>query len=519
MSSAADGKSDSIRNLGTQTAIAMSGTAFTFLVGFPFQIYLARSLGTAGLGTVGIAEALTLTMAGFLSFGMAPLAVRFIPEYRVKGATSAIRKLIVLGMVILCAAGVAGALLIAPLGAQLQINLDLTSEALEVLQVLAWLMPISMVSFFISSSLRGFQEIRIVVLSTSFLALTGKVILTLILFKVYGASPLVYSWAIVLAQGLSTFPMTWKLRSLIAALPTEKPPQTVDHRALASYAGTNYLMGLLGALTGNLDRLVIGALLGPSAVGILMVVRQLKQFPAVFHQVVLTVISPVFAKSKADNNMAGLAHQLHLANDWIVRMAASLIIVLVVLADPLLTLYGAEFAANGSLLLQIMALSVAIHLIGGPLGILLNMTGHHVTLLWISILTVVTTFAGYFVLIPVFGLVGAGLAVLLSDVITKGLAIWFVRHRLGISWYDPRFKGWLLPASSAAVVLFAVLHVIDRLQSLGSQAVLLMGATILAYAVFFSVNLATGLHEDDRELIEAARERLFRLRTKKAKPK
>ena len=519
MNPAAEGKSESIRHLGTQTAIVMAGTAFTFFLGLPFQVYLARSLGTAGLGSVGIAESITLTVAGFLSFGLAPLAIRYIPEYRVKGSSSAIRRLVVLGLVLLCASGVAGALLIAPLVTRLQVTFDITSETIGVFRVLAWLLPVSMVSFFIANSLRGFQEIRIVVFSTSFLALTAKVALTLVLFTVYGVSPLVYAWAIVLAQGLSILPMAWKLRGLIVTMPPERTPEQVDSRAWASYAGTNYSMGLLGALSGNLDRLVIGALLGPSAVGVLMVARQLKQFPAVFQHVVLTVISPVFAKLKADGDTAGLAHQLHLANDWIMRLAAGLILMLAFLADQLLALYGPEFTANGTLLLQIMTVSVAIHIAGGPVGILLNMTGHHLPLLWLSLLTAVTVIASYFVMIPIFGLVGAGLAVLLSDIINKGVTIWLVRQRLGISWYDPRFRSWVLPALATGAVLFTLRPIISSSDGLGSLAALLVGAAILAYAVFFSVNLATGLHEDDRELIQAARGRIARLRKTGADPR
>ena len=37
-----------VRHLGGQAAVVMGGTAFTFLVGLPFQVYLARGLGTEG---------------------------------------------------------------------------------------------------------------------------------------------------------------------------------------------------------------------------------------------------------------------------------------------------------------------------------------------------------------------------------------------------------------------------------------------------------------------------------------
>lgn len=498
----------------------MGGTAFTFLLGLPFQIYLARSLGASGLGLVGITEAIVVMTSGLLSFGLAPLAVRYIPEYRIRGASRAICQLVTMGLAVLTLVGIGGAVLLPLLTKWASGAVAiLTTETQALLDVLVLILPISMVSFFLAQSLRGFQEIRMVVLSTSILALTAKVLITLGLFFAYGASTWAYAWALVGGQLVATLPMGWKLWSLLRTLPAEDIAAPIDRRDLALYAGTNYASGCLNAFVGNIDRFMIGTLLGPSAVGLVMVVRQLQQFPTIFQQIMLTVIPPVFARLKAASDMSGLEHQLHLANDWVVRMAAGLILLMLVLSDQILFLYGPEFEAQGTVLLIVFILAVVVHLGTGPVGILLNMTGHHVALLRISVLGSVALLAGYVILIPLFGVIGVGLALLLSNSINKGLAIWLVQRRLSISWYDPRFRNWVLPGLATGAVLFALRPMIEASQGLGSLATLLVGATISAYAVFFSVNLATGLHEDDRELIEAARERLFGLKSKKAKPK
>ncbi|UWR35725.1 oligosaccharide flippase family protein (plasmid) [Sulfitobacter sp. W027] len=517
MNSSANQKTENsaaVRRLGGQTTIVMGGTAFTFIVGFPFQIYLARELGAAGLGLVGIAEALVMTVSGLLGLGLAPLAVRYIPEYLVSGASRAIRQLIILGLTLLTGLGAIGALLLVPLASVLPQAVGITQEMMDLLVILSILLPISMISFFIAQALRGFQEIWMVVLSTSFLALLIKVILTFFLFNANGASPQNYAWAMVGSQGVAILPMTLKLWRLASTLPQEATPLPLSWRAMTSFAGTNYASGALNALVGNLDRIVIGALLGPSGVGVLMVARQLQQFPTVFHQVVLTVVSPVFARLKAAGDVLGLAHQLHLANDWILRMAAGLIIVLAVLADHILGLYGPDFAAQGTPLLLLMIATVLLNLGTGPVGILLNMTGLHVVLFRVVVITSVTTFAAYFLFIPVLGVSGAGLAVLVGTAINKGGAIWLVKKRLGISWYDRRFRGWVIPSIAAAAVLFALRPVFDGIQGLGARATLLMVVTTLAYFVFFGVNLLVGLHEDDLEVIAAMRARVAALRNR-----
>lgn len=491
----------------------MGGTAFTFLVGLPFQIYLARSLGASGLGLVAITEAIVVMSAGLLSFGLAPLAVRYIPEYRIRGASRAIRQLVTMALAVLALVGISGAIILPPLAKWASSAVSfLSDDVQELLNVLVFMLPVSLMSFFLAQSLRGFQEIRVVVLSTSVLALTAKVLITLGLFSAYEVSALAYAWGLVGGQLVSVLPMFWKLWNLLRTLPEEGIAEKIDRGDLALYASTNYASGCLNAFIGNMDRFVIGALLGPSAVGVVMVVRQLQQFPTVFHQVVVTIIPPVFARLKAAGDMSGLAHQLHLANDWIVRMALGLILLMLVFADQILLLYGPDFEAQGTVLLIIFISSVIVNLGTGPVGILLNMTGHHVTLLRISVLGSVALLLGYFILIPLFGVVGVGLALLMSTILNKGLAIWLVQGRLGISWYDARFRSWIFPGIATGAVLFAIRPMIDASQGLGMLATLLVGAAILAYTVFFSVNLALGLHEDDRELIQAARGRITSVR-------
>ncbi|WP_297791931.1 oligosaccharide flippase family protein [uncultured Marinobacter sp.] len=511
-----DASRAAVRHLGGQTIVVMGGTLFTFIVGLPFQIYLARQLGTEGLGVVGIAEALVQTAAGFLAFGLAPLAMRYIPEYRVAGASRAIRQLVGGGLLVLVTMGVLGASLLTPVASLAPDVIGLSKDVQSTLSVLALLLPITMVSFFLAQSLRGFQEIRVVVLSTSILTLSAKVVITVGLFLTFGVSTLAYAWAIVFSQVIAILPLGWAVWRLLRALPSEEVPKAINFRAWGSFAGTNYASGILSSVIGNLDRIIIGALLGPASVGVLMVVRQLQQFPTVFHQIVLTVVSPVFARLKAAEDQAGLAHQLHLANDWIFRLAAGLILMLAVLAEYVLGLYGPEFASEGSGLMIVMTLAVAVNLGTGPVGIMLNMTGHHVALLRISIVTAFATFIGYFILIPLFGLVGAGLAVLASNIANKSLAIWLVKKRLGIDWYDSRFRAWILPLLAAVIVLLAMRPVMDRLEGVMMEGVVLAVIGALTYVVYFGVNFIAGLHDDDYELLQSLRTRIPWLKQKES---
>ena len=76
-----------------QTIVVLAGNVFTLGAGLPFQIYVARVLGVNQLGRFGLVEAVVVTLSGFVGFGIAQTAVRFIPEYLAKGEHEHIRKL------------------------------------------------------------------------------------------------------------------------------------------------------------------------------------------------------------------------------------------------------------------------------------------------------------------------------------------------------------------------------------------------------------------------------------------
>lgn len=494
----------------------MCGTAFTLIVGLPFQIYLARSIGADGLGVIGITEAVVLMLAGFLSFGLAQLPLRFIPEYRSNGATRSIRWLLAGGFLALIVSGSLGAAFLPSLVSSLPERLGIPDEAQSLLGTMRFLLPISLLSFFLSQALRGFMLVSIVVVSTSVLALLLKVLFTAGLFITLGPSPQHYAFALVLSQSLSTLPMGWALWRQQYALPSNTMEGPIDRRALASYAGTAYASGLMGNLVGNMDRILIGGLLGPSAVGVLMVARQLEQFPAIFHRVVLTIVSPIFSRLHASQQFHALENQLHLSNDWIMRLAFPLILVLLILPDQLLALYGVSFSNDGSILLMVLTLGVATTLGTGPMGILLNMTGHHVVLFRVTVLSAFVVFAGYLFITPIFGLIGAGLAILFGNFISNVAGVWLVRRVLGISWYNARFRRWILPSVATAAVLSSVRPLLLSLEGYSAQGVVMVVVVVVAYVVYFGVNLLSGLHEDDQILVRAIKARLAELRGNKA---
>lgn len=497
-------RSNTANRLGGQAALFLLGNVFTLLLGFPLQIYVARMLGAGGLGTFSLIEGGVGLIAGLLGFGLAPTLVKFIPAHLERGEHACIRKLLVKGAIILLAAGCMayGLLLLAlPIVSEVW---PVLADHRAVLAVMGLLIPLSLMVFFLQQGLRGFQEIRHMVLGSSFLQLTVKAALAVLLLAM-GFHLMGYVWAVVVSVLCACAWMGFGLWKKFAALPKSPNADCKEQeKAWRNFARVQYTGLLLGMGTQYLDRFLLGIFVGTAPIGVLVVAKQLQQMPVIFLQMFLAVAAPMFSLAHARGDARERQHIYHLITDWVVRLSAPLFIFFLFFAEPLLGLYGQEFASEGKYALWILLAGQAINLGSGPLGAMLNMSGSEGFMLRLAVYEVAISMLSFVVLVPGFGLTGAAVAITISIVFQNLVALWAARSKLGIRWADRRYLGWIVPFAASFLVAVGALMLGPQKPGAG----LLVLYLVLLYGVFHGVSLARGLHEDDRELLSHLRTKL-----------
>ncbi len=503
----ADGErrlSASTVHLGTQALVLFLGNAFTLCVGLPLQIYVARVLGAADLGVFALIEAATGLLAGFLGFGVAPTLVRFIPQHLARGEFQSIRALLLGSAVVLGASGALGYLIVLLLIAFPAPWWPELAQFKGVAVVMALMVPLGLWTFFLQQGLRGFQEIRYLVIGSSVLQLTVKALLTVALF-VFGFGLFGYVTAVVASTCVAAIWMFAGLWRRVGQLPPSQEASVKrEVGAWRSYALVIYSNSILGLVSGRVDRFMLALCFGPSPVGVWSIVTQLYVLPNVALNMLLAAVVPMFSAAHARDDGAERQHLFHLVTDWSVRAALPLILFFVLLGDSLLHLYGEEFADSGIYALWILSGSQMINLGFGPVGYILNASGLERPALRLAAFQAVLTAAGFLTFVPLWGLNGAAITVAAAVVFINVTELVLARRRLGLRWWSPRYKKWLLPtaAASTGVVLFR------RLVPSSEGALQLGVAFVLVYAVFQLVSLAQGLNRDDRDLLTYARARL-----------
>lgn len=490
------------RRLGVGSLYVLLGSLFTLLVGLPLQIYVSRVLGPGGLGVYGLLETAVGTAAGLLGLGIGQTATRFIPAHVARGEHAQAFGLVRLGGTILLVVGASAYILVL---LSLPWIGDLRAEVASYrgeIAVMALMIPIGLLTYFMQQSLRGFHEIRHIVLGLSVMQLLVKAVLTVAVFAAglaLGGYILATLVGAVFGLGWLLYNLNRRIRSLPAARPSYE--QLADWR---SYAVVTFSGALIGQLAWGLDRFLLGAFAGASAVGIWLVAVQLQNLPERFNQMLLMVGAPLMSAAHARGDLAERQHIYWLMTDWSVRCSLPLVLFLFFFAGNVLSLYGPEFADSGTLPLRLLVAVQFVGLVFGPVGGIAVMSGLERTFFIVSVTETALAAALLLILIWYFGLIGAAVAISARTLFLKTAIMALVKWKLRLRWWDRRYAAWLPQAGAGAALCLLALYLRPDIGSVGLLATL-GGMYLLALAV----NLVLGLHADDRELLGHMRKRLF----------
>lgn len=480
--------------LAKQSAFLLFGNVFTLIVGFLFQVYLAKVLGADGLGLFGIYESVVTVFSGLLGFGLAQTVVKYIPYYQVKSDFSSIRNLLRKGFKNLSIAGFSAyfvVVLAACLAPYFFSDLEID---FALVPVMGLMIPLGLLLFFVSQALRGFFDIRYIVVGSSFLQLTAKVILSIALFGL-GLKLIGYIWAVVLS---SLIAFLWMLRGVmkhVRIMPVDRDPslQSANSECWNKYARTMYGNSLLGTLTGPLDRFALGYFLGTSSVGVLMVTKVINGLPVIFLLMFIGVVSPMLSAAYAKSDMEEFFNLYHLTTDWLMRLSFPLLIFLFCFSKNILNVYGDEFSDYGNTALLILLFSQLINLTCGPIGIALNMAGMERDNFKLSITTTIMSFLLIFLLTPSFGIDGTCVAIAAPIIYQNLKCVRIANLKIGMKWWSTKYRKNILP-----ILISTTFSLLMLSKNINFNLFELTIVLIFVYLFFWTSHLLQGINDDDR---------------------
>jgi O-antigen/teichoic acid export membrane protein len=179
------------------------------------------------------------------------------------------------------------------------------------------------------------------------------------------------------------------------------------------------------------DIVMVGLLLSPKKAGIYAVAMRVGSLGSIVQTAMSATVAPRISQLYWSERRDDLDGVIRAALRWSFLPTAAITVGLIVLAHPLLGIFGAGFGVAVPVLV-VIALGQLVSVGAGPVGWLMNLTGQQHVTATVFAATAAVTMLGYVLLIPWLGMVGAavanGGAVMVRNVVLNHLA----RRRLGI---------------------------------------------------------------------------------------
>ena len=486
--------------LSRQAALFFAGSLFSVGLGYLFRIWLGRVIGAEGLGIYALALRLVELCAVVAGLGLPVALARYVAVYQGMGRRDGIRGLLLAALGVSTLGALVLAMAVAGLRQPLAHSLFATPALATYLSLCALLIPLTTWGELFGQYLRGHQEVGRRTVIRHFVRLPVVIAVTVVLFA-RGGGLMAYFLGEVSGQVVAVVLLAVFAARLTPPAGGAASAPALD-REVRSFAGSMLALDALRFVSARVDVVILGLLLSARQVGIYAMALTTAAFVPALLRALGSIFGPIISSLHARGERALLARLVHTSTKWCLALTFPLAVCLVLFANPMMGLFGADFRAGAGTLV-LLVVGQLIHVATGSVGQLLTMSGHQRAELWSVGLAAMLGLGLQLVFIPRWGIEGAALALALALAAANGMRVVLVRRWLGLWPYPRRALVLLVPTLASAGAALVV-----RMSWPGGPSpIAFVVATGAAYLVLF-VAAAPALDGDDRRLLAAAGQRV-----------
>jgi O-antigen/teichoic acid export membrane protein len=481
------------------------GSLFEFACRFVIALVLARGLGASDYGLYVLSITAAALCAGIALIGLDDAMTRYVAITNGRGDDAAVWGTIQVGVVGSTAIGLLIGAALFVFSGWFADTVFSEPELAPLLRILAFVVPVLTFSNVLAGVARGLKRMDYVAYAENGVMSLVRLI-GLGVFVALGA--LSVQWAVIVFAASDLAASIAMLVLLDRVFPVGRHlgmRGDRDVRAIVRFALPLWLSGMLRQFRRNIESLLLGALNAVSSVGIFAVASRVNLVGHVTLLSLLVAVKPSLAELHDKGDHDGLAQLYTTSTRWSLALNLPFFIVVVLFAEPLLSVFGESFVA-GTTALIILSFAELANSGTGTCGPLLDMTGHTRMKLVNSIVWTVLLIGGGAVMIPRWGAVGAAMATLLSVGVVNALTVvelWVLER---VQPYDRTF--WKpLAAATCATAVGLGLH---ALVPPGQRFLVAMVEGSIVVGAYAGLLLLFGLAPEDRMVLDQVRGRMRR---------
>jgi O-antigen/teichoic acid export membrane protein len=217
---------------------------------------------------------------------------------------------------------------------------------------------------------------------------------------------------------------------LLFNLPIKKVYQNYPYKNLLKLSLPILFSSAFLFISNWTDIFMLGSMVSKSEVGVYSAAYKLATISLLIILTVNIVIAPKIAELYNQNKSKQLSFEVRRANQLMTLLTLPIVIGLIVFRKFLLGLFGLEFL-SGELALILLSIGFLFNAFSGTVSHILNMTDYQRIFRNLTLAMAILNIGLNYILIPKFGINGAALASLFSQLFLNVFAVFYVKINLG----------------------------------------------------------------------------------------
>lgn len=211
-------------------------------------------------------------------------------------------------------------------------------------------------------------------------------------------------------------------------LPNKKSKKkTYSFKSILSLSFPMLLSSTFLFISNWTDVFMLGIMSSKENVGIYTASFKLATIALIVINAVNTVLAPKISELFSKNDIDGIKEEVQKATRLITLITIPIVILLILFRAQLLAIFGPEFQEKGQTVLIVIAVGLLFNALSGSVGQVLNMTMHQKKLRNFTIISAFCNIVLNYFLISTFGILGAAIASLISNILLNGLCVIYIK--------------------------------------------------------------------------------------------
>lgn len=447
--------------MASGTGLMFAGTVFSNVLSLIYGIFVARVIGAKLLGVYFLGISITGFTASLALVGLSNGILRYVGLFYTRGDFYAIRKTIRWVLYIVAISGVLLGFLMFLIARTMAVKLFHRPELATVLALLAVTVPIGCLRLICFSSFQAMRQIKYRVYVEHFAMPISRIALVSVLFLIgwrLMAVVSAYVFSAILGLGIAGY---YLRKALSQELGTANgTSEDISANQIMRFSLPLFASSLLGMPANRIAIWLLGGFWSTEAVAIYGVATRLKELGTVVLNSLNTVFAPIISGLSDAGELKKLKMLYRTATRWVVLLSLPIYLLLILLAQKFLNLYGEAFVA-GAIPLIVLCLGEIVSSGVGSAGYMIMMSGYSKIHLYNAITRAVLTVVLSFIAIPKYGVLGAAFAVAIPIACVNLVQLIEIYYRLRVHPYDWSYIKPIVSAGVASVILIGITYMLS----------------------------------------------------------